>query len=158
RQRGFISFGMGFASNTNGPDETLYVASDEAAALGTIDTKSFILAPVGPFNPPISKPELTGTGDGRLFAFYSVDPTDPNSTAAIAQVDKATGTLTAQSPLPTVRQLNHWAFGFWGGDFYTFTGPCNQSGQQCTTDVNRFRPSDNSVTLVTTLNAGIVGA
>jgi hypothetical protein len=147
RQRGFLSFGMGFASNTNGPDETLYVASDEASSLGTIDTKSFVLNVVGPFNPTISRPELTGTGDGRLFAFYQVTPG-----SAIAQVDKSTAQVIAESRLPGVVQNSHWAFAFWGGDFYTFTGPAGA------TDVNRFRLSDNSVTLVTTLNASIVGA
>jgi hypothetical protein len=147
RQRGFLTFGMGFVSNTNGPDETLFLASDEAAALGTIDAKSFVVNVVGPFQPPISRPELTGTGDGRLFAFYQ-----SGTASAIAQVDKSSGNLVAESPLPAIQQINHWAFAFWGGDFYTFTGP---SG---TTDVNRFRPLDNSITLVTTLNGSIVGA
>jgi hypothetical protein len=147
-QHGFATFGMGFASNTNGPDETLFVASDNAPpSLGTIDTKSFVLSVVAPFNPPIVRAELTGTGDGRLFAFYQRSPG-----SAIAQVDKATARVIAESPLPNIEQINHWAFAFWGGDFYTFTGPDGS------TEVNRFRPADNSVTRVTTLGASIVGA
>jgi hypothetical protein len=102
---------------------------------------------VGAFNPSIQRAELSGTGDGRLFAFYQTPPG-----SAIAQVDKATGRVIAESPLPSIQQNDHWAFAFWGGDFYTFTGT------RGSTEVNRFRPADNSVTRVTTLGASIVGA
>ncbi len=148
-QQGIATFGMGFASNTNGPDETLFIASDDGQPrLGAIDVQNFTLGIIGPFNPPITRAELTGTGDGRLFAFYAKSATS----SAIAQIDKQTGQVTAESPLATVSQGTHWAFGFWGGDFYTFTGP--QGG----TTVTRFRPSDNSVADIAQLNQEIVGA
>ncbi len=148
-QRGISTFGMGFASNTNGADETLFIASDDATpTLGAIDVKTFGLKVVGAFNPPLVRAELTGTGDGRLFGFYQ----KPRGGSAVAQIDKATGDVIAESPLPTVDQGSHWAFGFWGGDFYMFTGP---SG---TTTVTRFRPSDGSVVEVGSLADEIVGA
>lgn len=153
-QMNVSTFGMGFASNDNGPDETLFIASDpqnggppQPAVLGSIDVKTFKLSVIAPFTPIISQAELTGTGDGRLFAFYR-----EGSGSAIAQIDKATGKLVAVSPLPSVSQGMGWAFAFWGGDFYTFTSPGG------TSQVTRFRPSDRSVTPVGTLNENIVGA
>lgn len=92
--------------------------------------------------------ELTGTGDGRLFAFYAL-----RSGSAIVQIDKQTARPVAETPLPDVVQGNQWGFGFWGGDFYMFTG---QRGQG--SDVGRFRPSDGTVTVVARLSEDIVGA
>ena len=152
-QQGITTFGMGFSSDTNGPAETLYIASDNnQPTLGAINVTTFGLRVVGAFNPPIVRAELTGTGDGRLFAFYALDPTDSAAGSAIAQIDKTSGVVVAQSVLTQINQGNHWAFGFWGGDFYTFTGP------QGVTEVQRFRPTDNSVTSIAQLNGSIVGA
>ena len=147
-QGGIDTFGMGFASNTNGAAETLFVASDNnVPTLGAIAIPNFNLSLIGSFNPPLIRAELTGTGDGRLFGFYQ-KPTG----SAIAQIDKSNGNVIAESPLPTVDQGTHWAFGFWGGDFYTFTGPGG------VTQVTRFRPSDGSVVVVGQLADEIVGA
>ena len=155
----FQTFGMGFASDTNGPAETLYVASDTNASsfgpsqIGKIDVTTFRLSPIGTFDSRVTNAELTGTGDGRLFAFYATALNLSTAPTAIGEVDKGTGGLLAETPLPTVHLGNHWAFGFWGGDFYTFTG-LNGNG----TDVTRVRPSDGSVTVVGTLGEDIVGA
>ncbi len=152
-QMGVSTFGMGFASDDNGPAETLYIASSTAgtgggtAVLGRIDISTFDLRILGAFSPAISDAELTGTGDGRLFAFYR-----KNNGSAIAQIDKATGTVFAESQLPSVVRGSGWAFAFWGGDFYTFTSPAQ------TSTVTRFRPSDDTVTVVASLNENIVGA
>jgi hypothetical protein len=159
---GFTTFGMGYVGDT--PDggafggdagETLYVAADVPASngtLGRINTGTFILTAVAPFSTGnIPMAELTGTGDGRLFAFYSVGTFD----SAIAEINPLTAQVIASSPLPGVAQGNGWAFGFWGGDFYTFTSPNGGN-----TNVTRFRPSDNSITVVaqTAPNVLIVGA
>lgn len=154
-QGGISKFGMGFASNDNGPDETLFIASGEnrpgmgsaPSQLGRIDTATLTLDVIGPFLPPIKNAELTGTGDGRLFAFYALA-----KGSAIGQIDKLTGQVVAESPLLSVDQGTGWAFAFWGGDFYTFTAPAT------TSTVTRFRPSDNSITVVGSLNEKIVGA
>lgn len=160
-QLGVRTFGMGFASNDTGPGETLYIASNTALSasevgiamtpsqLGTIDTNTWTLGLVGPFVPSIANGELTGTGDGRLFAFYTIND---RRDSAIGQIDKQTGRVIAESPLIGVPQGTGWAFAFWGGDFYTFTAPNDAS------IVTRFRPSDNSVTTVGSLDKKIVGA
>jgi hypothetical protein len=147
-QDGFTTFGMGFSANAPSPGETLFVASDQTPSqLASIDTMSFILSPLGIFRPAIDEPELTGTGAGDLFAFFRF-----GSGSAIGQIDKATAQVVAQSDLPGVVQGSGWAFGFWGGDFYTFTAP---SGH---TVVNRFRPTDGSVVQVASTDQLIVGA
>jgi hypothetical protein len=156
-QNGFShTFGMAFSKDATGTGETLYVASDATPPeLATIDVQhGYTLNVVGAFDPAITAAELTGTGAGDLFGFWG--PNGPQSfDSAIVQIDKATAKVTGSSPLPGVSQGQGWAFGFWGGDFYTFTSPTGQNS-----DVTRFRPSDGSITVVAHSPAGevIVGA
>ena len=151
-QSGFVTFGMGFAANTADPGETLYVASSGTTTsttsdLASIDTTSLLLTPVGTI--PASRPELTGNGEGRLFGFTS----QGNATGSfVDEIDKSTGALIAESPLPTVDQGAGWAFAWWGSDFWLFTSPGTG------TTVTRFRPSDGSVTVVAQIDSVIVGA
>jgi hypothetical protein len=158
-QNGNETFGMGFVANVgDGGDggETLFVSQDvgdDASAngvLATIDTETFVLTNVGPFNPTVTEAELTGTGDGRLFAFSPQEMAPQVST--IAQIDPANAQVIGEDPLPGIYHGNGWAFGFWGGNFYTFTAP-NDS-----TVVNRFNPHDKSITQVATIDDEIVGA
>jgi hypothetical protein len=152
---GFLSFGMGFSADDQGTGETLYVASDNATGgeLGAIDTTSYNLSPIGFFNPPILGAELSGTGDGRLFAFYTEGGPGDGGPVAIAQIDKATGKIIARNELTGVDQGNAWAFAFWGGDFYLFTAPGNGGSI-----VQRYRPTDGSITQVADYPERIVGA
>lgn len=155
-QSGFQTFGMGFASNTIGASETLYVASDErttgaSGRLGSIDVSSFKLTPVGTFQPSLTGAELTGTGAGNLFAFYPAN--DGSNGSVIGQIDKSTAQVVAADPLPTVDQGNGWAFAFWGGDFWLFTSP-GGSGSR----VTRYRPSDKTTSVITSFSGEIVGA
>ena len=157
-QGNFSNFGMGYATNAEGPTESLFVAGtgDQGAqsspGLGRIDTNSFALTPVGKFLPDIARAELTGTGDGRLFGFYTKGPNN-GPPSFIGEINTNTARVVAETPLPTVDQGNGWAFAFWGGDFYMFTAP-NNAGS----DVTRYRPVDNSVTVIATLPTVIVGA
>jgi hypothetical protein len=167
-QDGFDAFGMGFVGNADGVTETLWVALDTPATsnaapkLGVLDVTSFQLSMVENVSPNnILNAELTGTGDGRLFAFYAADCTGSStncSTSAIAQIDPLSGralgndTLTA---LPqTVSGNGGWAFAFWGNDFYLFTTDPETAGSI----VTRFSPTDGSQTRVATLPELIVGA
>jgi hypothetical protein len=169
-QEGFAkTFGMGYSHNASGAGEMLYVASDEDAGvvsrLGYIDTSSFALHTVGFFPPSIVTAELTGTGAGDLYAFYSLSPgfqgvSGPPS--AIALIDKANGNLIGTPiSLENIGQGCAWAFAFWGGDFYTFTAPpvagsCPKTGMSI---VSRMNPSDGSiVSPYATLGEQIVGA
>jgi hypothetical protein len=154
-QLGFNTFGMGFSTNMAGPSETLFVAADDNnmarnSRLGSIDTTTFNLTSVGPFRPSIARAELTGTGDGRLFAFYTQSFGANDS--FVGEIDKATAAVIAADRL-SVNQGMGYAFAFWGGDFYLFTGQTTTSS-----NVTRFRPSDKSTTVLGAYPALIVGA
>jgi len=145
----FGNFGMGYATIGAGPDEQLFVASETPGTLGVLDMVStFSISPVAEVQPTISAPELTGTGDGRLFAYYAFGFNDGSY---VAELDKATGAVIAQDYLPTVDRGTGWAFAFWGGDFWLFTTP----GTQATV---RYDPATKSATVVANYYAAIVGA
>ncbi len=151
-QQGFFEFGMGFAANDTGDGETLYVASDDTSPgrLGAITETGLALSVVGALPPTVVQPELTGTGDGRLFAFYlAADGTS----MIIGQLDKTTAALVGQAGLPQVTRGNAWAFAFWGGAFYTFTSP-----DDTTSIVQRYDPTTGAVVEVATYPELIVGA
>ena len=156
-QQGFGNFGMGYATNDVGPTETLFVAGTRdqnmpaSPGLARINTSTFQLTKVGNFVPDIARAELSGTGDGRLYAFYTKGIGN-GPPSYIGEIDTNTAAVVAETPFPTVDQGNGWAFAFWGGDFYMFTAPNGGS------DVTRYRPTDNSVTVVATLPTRIVGA
>ncbi|HVH46418.1 MAG TPA: hypothetical protein VM925_28950 [Labilithrix sp.] len=158
-QSNFRLFGMGFATNSIGPTETLYVAGDDrtddqgvpgARGLAQITPGTFSLNPVGDFSPLIEQAELTGTGDGRLFAFYTKGNASPPS--YIGEINPSTAAVVGERRFDFVDQGQGWAFAYWGGDFYMFHAPGG------TTRVTRWRPSDDSITQVATTPLRIVGA
>ena len=133
---GWYRIGMGFSSDgTDTTAETLFVTGiGLAGALGYINASNQ-LQTIGNFSGSIAgqSAELTGTGDGRLYGFFTSTP------VVVAQLDKNVASpLTAKS-LPTVPVPNAWAFSFWGGDFYLYTASFANS------QVTRYRPSDDSV-------------
>jgi hypothetical protein len=159
-QDGFETFGMGFVGNADGVTERLFVALNTNGTtappqLGVLDVTTFRLGMVKNITPTsIASAELTGTGDGRLFGFYS-----QGASSAIAQLDPTTGTALANDNLTALPQtLNGnggWAFAFWGSDFYLFTtDPAGNGGSIAT----RFNPADRSQTQVAALSELIVGA
>jgi hypothetical protein len=137
--------------------ETLYVAGDSNSELATIDLDTFTVNPVAPFGEAggnsVSMAELTGTGGGQLFGFFAPSNNFPPS--FIVQIDPKTAAIQSTVELPDVEEGNGWAFGFWGGDFYTFTAP-----DDTTSVVTRYRPSDGTVTQVAAAPFGVevVGA
>ena len=147
---------MGFVSDTNGAAEKLYVVENRlqqppklpSKGLATIDTVTFGLNVIGPFSPPIFGAELTGTGDGRLFGFF----TKETSGSRIIEIDKLSASVVAGNDLPVGTPNDAFAFAFWGGDFYVFTGTTGGTG------VTRFRPSDGSSANLTNHPQTIVGA
>ena len=155
-QDGFSTFGMGFVANSGDAGETLFVAEDDysnlkgnSKGLGSIDVQSYVLSLVGAFTPPIPGPELTGTSDGRLFAFYT---NAVGSGSHILEVDKTTGNQLHDFPLQVGDPTDAYAFGFWGGDFWVFTSDGS------TTAVTQFDPTTGTETLATTYDDVIVGA
>lgn len=155
RQSNFGLFGMGFTTDDIGPTETLFVAGAEfnnsgAEGLARIDPTTFKLTFVGDFTPYIEQAELTGTGDGRLFAFYKKQDDGPPS--FIGEIDPETAEVVGERRFDEVDQGAGWAFAFWGGDFYMFHAPAGN------TRVTRWRPSDDTVRQVATTSSTIVGA
>lgn len=156
-QAGFsVLFGMGFSSNANDPGETLFVAGADGAStstpseIATIDPLTFQLSPVAQMSEYIGEPELTGTGDSRLFAFAPGTPT-----SHLAEVDKTTAKVLSDVHLELDQAaISAWAFAFWGGDFYFFTS--DQAGSSV---VHRYTPGGSTkLPVVATTGVTIVGA
>ncbi|HEY8038237.1 MAG TPA: hypothetical protein VIF15_00515 [Polyangiaceae bacterium] len=156
-QGGWRSYGMGFTTQGAGPAETLYVAESSYAqpsrGLATIDVRSYAFGFVGAFSPALgSAVELSGTGDGRLFAF-SVDSPGPGS--HLVEVDPAGARVLSSTSLPVGSPSAGFAFAYWGGDFYVFL---SGAGGLPPTTVSRWRPADGSLTTVATSPSIVVGA
>jgi hypothetical protein len=158
-QGGFDTFGMGFVGNADGVTDTLYIAADGSSRLGTLDLSTFAVHEVGDISPSsVQSAELTGTGGGRLFAFYSIEQ---GSSSAVGELDPATGALIANDDLTNLPQVapglgGGWAFGFWGGEFYLFT--TNTDDPSLSSIVTRFDPGDKSQVRIGSLPETIVGA
>ncbi|MSP63956.1 MAG: hypothetical protein EXR72_27170 [Myxococcales bacterium] len=149
-QQGFVTFGMGFASDAPGsPNETLFIAGDSPNELGSIDLQTLQVTDIGGIS---GRAELTGTGAGELWGFFA------EAKAHIGRLDKASGKITLDIPLPQLvvdPQTAAFAFGFFGGDFYIYL---HSSGID-STSVYRVHAADGAFTRVLA-NTGrhIVGA
>jgi hypothetical protein len=141
-------FGMGYSTEGAGPAENLYIIG-EPGALGRVDFVNNKPIKIGDTKPTITNSELTGTGDGRLFAFYK----DDNGFDHIGELDKTTAKIVGSDLLNGVDMGIAWAFAFWGGAFYVFTAP--GSG---TTVVDKYDPAAKKVTRVGQYSGHIVGA
>jgi len=152
-QHGFDTFGMGFSSDTDDPGETLFVAEADftgpSQGLASIDTQTLALSFIGPFSQPLGRMELTGTGDGRLFGF-SLDNPGPGS--HLSQFDKATAAVLSSIPLAVGAVDDGFAYAFWGGSFYIFTGPGGPS------TVTLYDPATQSLQTIGSHPETIVGA
>jgi hypothetical protein len=148
-QHGFKNFGMAFSTDSTdgGPGtEALYVAGivtypgarpPTGLGLAKIDLDTLTLTPIGDFSGSLAglPAELTGTGDGRLFGFFTTTP------ATLAEIDKTTGATSAPKPLNGVTTGTDWAFSFWGGDFWFYT-----ASNPATSDVTHLKyATDNSL-------------
>jgi hypothetical protein len=155
-QQGFFNFGMGYVSNSPGAmDETLFIAGGVLgprgggnATLGTIDVATLTINKLSPIR---DWPELTGTGDAKLWGFY------PSATAPrVSQIDKASGAESSTFMLADLAgQPNAWAFAFWGGDFWIFL----KRQSDPSTNIYHLKQSDGSVTnVIPSSGRHIVGA
>ncbi len=118
----FTQFGMGFSSDTaGGATDTLFIAGGpsvgSSSTLAHVDVGTFQPSPVGNIN---GWPELTGTGDAKLWGFFpQVDTSGP--APLVAQLDKTNAHfLTMYEADILGGNANDWAFAFWGGSFWIF--------------------------------------
>ncbi|MCX5741254.1 MAG: hypothetical protein NT062_02005 [Proteobacteria bacterium] len=120
---GARTFGMGFVTDKAGSkDEHLMLAkndySHELVAMDTDDNLSTIT--LGRITAAeLQNPELTGTGEGRLFGFYPVD----YGTSFVQEIDRSSGAplgdpwTLGTAPLG---DISAYAFAHWAGAFYIF--------------------------------------
>ncbi len=146
-QSGFVRFGMGFVGDQDG-GENLYIADTQTnpnGALGQVDINTFKLGVVGTFTPPLPRCELSGTGDGKLFAFCV-----NNAGSTLALVDQKTAKVIGSDTLVVGGQVA-FAFAYWGGVFWMFTGSNGST-------VTKYDPNTKSETTVLKTSQTIVGA
>lgn len=159
-QHQFERFGMAFSANGPGAkEETLFVvgitgttgSANDGQGLGKIDLGTFKLDLVGDFSGSLRRKgaELTGTGDGKLYGFYTTVP------ANLAEIAKDTAATPSPRTLTGVQTGSAWAFSFWGGDFWFYTAAAGE-----TSKVTRLKTAtDNSISVVkSNLGFMIVGA
>jgi hypothetical protein len=113
---GAWGFGMGFVADSVGSEsETLYLGLP--TGLGKLDTTTLTQSTVGAYDTlPSLVAEMTGTGDGRLFGYFT------SAGVTLAEIDKTNAHILKATPLPTVPTGTSWAFAFWGGYFWLFNG------------------------------------
>ena len=142
-------YGMGFVADAPmSTSETLFVAKGDAPfALGKLDTTSLTITTIGT---PNGGPELTGTGDAHLWAFFP-DATTPR----VSELDKQTATEGKSYPIPQAMGTEDgYAFAFWGGDFWVFL----KKDTDAATILYHVRGSDGAVTTWPLAGRWIVGA
>lgn len=157
----FPNFGMAFVANSIwDPCDKLYAHSgiapdligEDVGALGVIDPQTLELSTIAPID--YAWGELTGTGDGRLFAYQGSSP------PLLTEYDKATGAVIDVLPLPGISTDNAFAFAWWGGDFYLFVDESIDFGDSTIYHVD-YDESDGDGQAVTKLGSAplrIVGA
>jgi len=142
-------YGMGFVADAPmSTAETLFVAKGDAPfALGKLDTTSLSITTIGT---PSGGPELTGTGDAHLWAFFP----DPN-TPRVSELDKQTAAEGKSYPIPQAMGTEDgYAFAFWGGDFWVFL----KKDTDAATVLYHGRGSDGAVTTWPLDGRWIIGA
>jgi hypothetical protein len=148
---GWAQVGMGYSTvNTGSNVETLYVASIATGDLGLVDFGQNNVGPIGPFTGMVAGQgaELTGTGDGRLFGYFTTTP------VYVAQIDKMNGSTPNPVPMTGVQTPLDWAFSFWGGHFYLYSSQGNGSS------VTDYDPTTGTIntSYITQVGFDIVGA
>jgi len=154
---GWYRTGMGYSSDTaGGQTETLYLdgvsngVTGAGTGAGRVDLGAGVVTPIGPFTGTVAgqNAELTGTGDARLFGFFTTTP------VYVAQIDKTSGATPNAVAMNGVQTPTDWAFSFWGGHFYLYVS------QGAGTTVADYDPSTGNVnpTYMPNIGFDIVGA
>ncbi len=147
-QLNWTTYGMGYVGAADG-GETLFVAGNGttfALGLGAIDTSTFKLDFIANFQPQVFNCELSGTGAGQLFGFCPF-----GSGSYLMEFDPQTAAVKSSHQLAAGAK-QAFAFAFWGGDFWIFTGNGGPS------TVTKYDPNAQTETNVATAPIAIVGA
>lgn len=142
-------YGMGFVADAPmGTAESLFVAKgDPPYAFGKFDTSALSIASLGT---PNGGPELSGSGDAKLWAFFP-DASMPR----VSQLDKSNGSEGLSHPVAAAAGTNDgYAFAFWGGDFWVFL----KKDTDTWSVLYHVRGSDGVVTTMPLTGRWIVGA
>jgi hypothetical protein len=139
-------FGMAFSSDVQGGGESLYLV-DASSRLARLDLDTFAPQVVGTFSEDVGESELTGTGDGRLFAFG----VRSGQRSHLAEIDKSNARVLSDVALD-LESGGGWAFAWWGGAFYFFTSTGGASV------VTRYDPASEALEQVATAPGLVVGA
>jgi hypothetical protein len=148
-QADYDLFGMGFVADSPGSaGEKLFAAGfivhrvngmRYEHKLGYVDPMSLQLSHVTAMGTLLHGPELTGTGDARLYAYF------PGGDDRIVELDKSTGSELAGRQWPAGQLPGEplsYAFAHWGGRFYVFvTSEGSFGGNE--TQVIRVDPEAN---------------
>jgi len=157
-QKGWALFGMGFVSDRQGSaGEKLYVARDlrdisDPIELGYLDPSTLKVKVVGTMPKAWHSGELSGTGEGALYAFH------PDKVGIVNRVDPLTAKILKTWKLPPpVDPVGAYAFAHWGGKFYLFTSSI--SGKYKVSRVLRLDPKTGKViTFLPDIPYRVVGA
>ncbi len=148
KQGGVTTYGMGYAGLPDGGEE-LYVSENGnkmTLGLGDIDTTTFTLNLIGPYQPQQFNCELSGTGAGQLFGFCPF-----GSGSFLIEINPVNAAVTSSHQLAAGSSASSFAFAFWGGEFWIFTGNGGST-------VTEYDPVAQKETNVTTAPIEIVGA
>lgn len=159
--QGWYRLGMGYSAPAADLSlENLFVTgtSDplggQSPGLGKVDFGTNSVVQIGDFTGALAgkNAELTGTGDGRLFGFFTTTPVQ------VAEINPATGSIIQAKSYAQVQTPSAWAFSFWGGAFYLYTAdPLSNPGEQ-TTVTKIVWPDGPVETYMTDIGFVIVGA
>lgn len=121
-QEGFQLFGMGYASDAEGSDqETLFIAGgdasqDDTGDLGRVAKGTMSVSMVGGLPDSEYPPELTGTGNGELYAYFP-----GRFDSWVARLGKDSADMEQSWEMQSISgEPRGWAFAHWGGKFYVF--------------------------------------
>lgn len=148
---GFTRIGMGFSKNDLvSEEETLFVSGTSGTGLAKINAAN-TLNPISNFSPGTfagESAELTGTGDGRLYGYFTTSPVQ------VGQIDKTTAAVTNGKVITGLATPSAWAFSFWGGSFYLYAAGSGNS------NVTKYDPVAGTIDNAYMTNVGfrIVGA
>jgi hypothetical protein len=130
-QKGYTQFGMGFVFSPTTNLDTLYISGalsqpmpgtqPPPEPLATVAFPSLTATTIGTVS--IGFADLTGTGNGQLWAF--APPYDSvTNTPVFVQLDPDTGATLSSFTLPSLQNAfdADWAMKFWGGSFWIFIG------------------------------------